>query len=78
MVLKSCDFPYDLLSVHQISFNFSFILSEICSGQTFIAKITKGSNSVNIVDRVMVLALCNSPYGPLSVYQNSLNYLQYF
>ena len=40
----------------------------------FIAKIKKkGSNSVNIGDRVMVLAFCNSPHGPLSVYQVSLN-----
>ena len=44
----------------------------------FIAKIQKGSNSVNTGDRVMVLALCNSPQGPLSVYQVSLNYLEYF
>ena len=29
----------------------------------------KGSNCVNTIDRVMVLALCNSPHGPLSVYQ---------
>ena len=26
----------------------------------------------------MVLAFCNSPHGPLSVYQVSLNYPQYF
>ena len=44
----------------------------------FIAKIKKGSNSVNTGDRIMVLASCNSPHGPLSVYQVSLNYLQYF
>ena len=53
-----------------------FILSEICSGQTFYCK--KETNSVNTVGRVMVLALCNFPHGPLSVYQVSLNYLQYF
>ena len=32
----------------------------MCSGQAFIAKIKKGSNSVNTDDRVMVLAFCNS------------------
>ena len=42
-----------------------------------LQKITKENNSVNTGDRVMVLALCNSPHGPLSVYQVSLNYLQY-
>ena len=41
----------------------------------FIAKIKKGSNSVNTGDRVMVVAFCYSPHGPLSVYQVSLNYL---
>ena len=40
--------------------------------------IKKGSDSVNTGDRVMVLAFCSSPDGPLSVYQVSLNYLQYF
>ena len=37
-----------------------------------------GSNSVNTGDRVMVLALCNSPNGPLSVYQVSFHSLVYF
>ena len=35
----------------------------------FIAKIKKGSNSVNTVDRIMVLAFYNFLYSPLSVYQ---------
>ena len=34
----------------------------------FISKIRKGSNSVNTGDRVVVLALCNSPHYLLSVY----------
>ena len=34
----------------------------------FIAKMNKGSNSVNTVDRVMIFALYNFPHGPLSVY----------
>ena len=41
----------------------------------FTAKVKKGSNSLNTGDRVMVLAFCNLPYGLLSVYQVSLNYL---
>ena len=40
----------------------------------FIAIIKKGSNSVNTGDSVMVLAFCNFPDSPLSVYQVSLNY----
>ena len=44
----------------------------------FIAKIKKGSNSINTGDRVMTLAFCNSPHGLLSLYQVSLNYLQHF
>ena len=43
-----------------------------------IAKIKKGSKSVNTGDRVMVLAFCYSPHGPLSVYLVSLNNLKYF
>ena len=45
-----------------------------------VANMKKGSNSVNTVDVDMVLglALCNSPHDPLSVYQVSLHYLQYF
>ena len=66
------------------------ILLEICSGHesdfrdmlwTKVGRmdtIKKESNSVNTGDRVMVLAFCNSPHGPLSAYQVSLNYLQYF
>ena len=38
----------------------------------------KGSNSVNTVGRVMVLALCDSAAGPLSMYQVSFNSLVYF
>ena len=44
----------------------------------FNAKIKKESNSVNTGDSVMVLAFCNFLHGPLSVYQVSFIYLQYF
>ena len=44
----------------------------------FIAKIKKGSNSVNTGERVMVLAFCNSLHSPLSLYQVSYIYLQYY
>ena len=56
---------------------FPSILSEICFGQAFYCK-KKGTNSVHTGDRVMVLASCNSLHGPLSVYQVSFIYIQYF
>ena len=44
----------------------------------FISKIKKGSIFVNTGDRIMVIALSNSPYDPLSVYQVSFHPLVYF
>ena len=38
----------------------------------------KGSNPVNTVDRVTILAACTSADGPLSMYQFSFNSLTYF
>ena len=49
-------------------------LSIYAPDKFFIAKIKKGSTG----DRVMVLAFCNSLHGPLSLYQVSFIYLQYF
>ena len=43
-----------------------------------LKKLKMESNSINTGDRVMVLAFCNSPHGPLSKYHISLNYLQHF
>ena len=63
--------------MYQVSFNSLLYFQRYAPDKLFTAKIKKGSNSVNTGDRVMVLAFCNSPHGPLSVYQVSLNYLQY-
>ena len=53
--------------------------SSICTVDKLnIAKIRKGSNSVNTGDRVMILAFCDVPHGSLSVYQVSFNSLVYF
>ena len=38
----------------------------------------KGSNSVNTIGRVMILALCTCADGLLSMYQVSFNSLEYF
>ena len=62
------------LSMYQVSFNSLPYFQRSAPDKLFTAKIKKGSNSVNTHDRVMGLTFCNSPHGPLSVYQVSLNY----
>ena len=42
------------------------MFSEICFDKLSIAKLKQGSNSVNIGDRIKVLAFCTSDVGPLS------------
>ena len=74
----SCNSSDGRLSMYQVSFNSLLYFQRYAPDKLFIAKIKKGSYSVNTDDRVMVLAFCNSPHGPLSEYQVSLNYLQYF
>ena len=66
------------LSMYQVSFNSLLYFQRYAPDKLFIAKIKKGSNSVNTGDYVMVLAFCNSLQGPLLVYQVSFIYLQYF
>ena len=57
--------------MYQVSFNSLVYFQRYAPDKLFIAKIKKGSKSVNTGDRVMVLAICNSPRSPLSVYQVS-------
>ena len=64
--------------MYQVSFNSLLYFQRCAAEKLFIAKVTKGSNSENTVYRVMVLELCNSLHGPLSVYHVSLNSLLYF
>ena len=78
MVLALCTSTDGRLSIYQVSFNSFLYFQRYALDKHCIAKIKKRSNSINTGDRVMVLAFCNSPGGPLSVYQISLNYLQYF
>ena len=59
-------------------FNSLLYFQRYASDKLNIAKIRKGSNSVNTDDMVMVLVFCNSPYGPLSVYQISFDSLVHF
>ena len=77
-VLALCTSSDGRLSMYKVSFNSLPYFQRYAPDKLFTAKIKKERNSVNTGDRVMVLAFCNSPHGPLSVYQVSLNYLQYF
>ena len=54
--------------MYQISLNSLQYFQRYVLDKFFIAKIEKGSNYINIGDRVMVLPLFDSPYCPLSVY----------
>ena len=78
MVIALCISSDGHLSMSFVSFNSLIYFLRYATDNLFIAKIKKGSNSVTPGELVMVLAFCNSPHGPLSVYQISLNYLQYF
>ena len=76
MVLALCTSSDGHLTMYQVSFNSLLYFQRYAPDKLFTAKIKKGSNSINTGDRVMVLAFCSSPHGPLSVYQTSKNYLQ--
>ena len=55
-----------------------FYLQRYAPGKHNIAKTSKGNNSINNDDRVTALTFCTSPHSPLSVYQVSFVYLQFF
>ena len=75
MILALCTSADGPLSMYQFSFNSLVYFQRYAQDKLYIAKMKKGSTSVNIVDRVMILALCDSLHGPLSVYQVSFIYL---
>ena len=54
--------------MNQVSFNSLLYFQRYALDKLFVAKI---KNSINTGYRVMVLAFCNSPHGPLSVYEVS-------
>ena len=77
-VLALCTISDGLLSMYQVSFD-SLLYFQRYSPDIFnIAIIRKGNKSINIDNRVMVLAFCTSPHSPLSLYQVLFIYLQYF
>ena len=68
MVLPFCTFSDGHLSMYQVLFNSLPYFQRYAPDKLFTAKNKKGSNSVKTGDRVMVLAFCDSPHSPLSVY----------
>ena len=54
--------------MYQVSFNSLLYFQRYAPDKLLIAKIKKGSNSINTGDRVMVLAFCTCSNGPLSMY----------
>ena len=78
MVLAFCTISDGPLSKNQVLFNSLLYFQRYAPDKLFIAKIKRGSNSVNTGDRVAVLAFCTDSDGPLSIHQVSFNYLVYF
>ena len=78
MVLALCTSSDDILSMYQVLFKSRLYFQKYAPGILNIAKIRKGSNSINTGDRVMVLAFCHFPHGPLLVCQVSFNPLLFF
>ena len=70
-LLALCTSPDGHLSMYHVSLNSLLYFQRYALNKLFIAKIKKGSNSVNTGDRVMDFAFCHFLYGPLSVYQVS-------
>ena len=60
--------------MYQVSFNTLLYFQLYAPDKLSVAKIKKGSNSVNTGDRVMVLAFCNCLHSPLSsfIYLSSI------
>ena len=64
--------------MYQVSCHSLVYFQRYAPDKLFTVKIKKGSNSVNTVDRVTILALCTSADGPHSMYQVSFNSRVYF
>ena len=77
-VLALCTISDGHPLMYQVSFDSLLYFQRYASDKFDIAKIRKGNNSINTENRVMVLAFCILPRGPLSLYQVSFIYLQYF
>ena len=63
-VLALCTISDGHLNV-QVSFDYLLYFQRYAPDKFNIAKISKGNNSINTADRVMVLAICTSPHSLL-------------
>ena len=61
----------DILLIYQVLFDSLLYFQRYTPDKLNIAKIRNGNNW-NAGNRVMILAFCDSPNGPLSMYQSSL------
>ena len=66
-VLALCTFSDGHLLMYQVSFNSLLYFQRYALDKLFIAKINKGSNSINSDDGVMILVFSIFPHCPLSV-----------
>ena len=79
MVLALCTSSDDILSMHKVLYNSLLYFQRYAPDKLNIAKIRKGSNSVNTGDRFwFLLAFCTFSDGRLLIYQVSFNSLEYF
>ena len=69
MIFAFCTSTDGPLSMYYVSHKSLVYFQSYAPDKRLIAKMEKGRNSVNTSDRDMILALCISPLGPLSVYQ---------
>ena len=72
-----CTSSNDLLLVYQVLFNSLLYFQRFGPDNHFIAKIKKGSTSVNAADRVMALAFCIFSDSPLSQFIKFLRVQRY-
>ena len=68
MDLAFCKSLHDPLSVYQVSFIYLQYFYRYAPDKLTIVKLRKGKCSVITCDRVMILALCTSSDGRLSMY----------
>ena len=64
--------------MYQVSFNYLIYFQRYAPTEFNIAKIRNENNSVNTDNRVMYFTFFSSPQGPLSLFQVTFIYLQYF
>ena len=78
MFLVLCTSSDDILSMYQVLFNSLPYCQRYAPDKLNIAETRKGSNSINIGDKVMILAFCTFSDSPLSMYKVSFNSLVFF